>query len=191
MSKPLLNEADFRWAAGYLQCDVPAIKAVAEVESMGAGFLPTGEPTILFEAHVFSRLTGNRYDRSNPNVSSRKWNRALYGRAGIHQHQRLVQAVSLDRDPALQSASWGKFQVMGFNWDEMKYPSLQNFVNSMYQSEGEHLKSFVKYIVAFGLANFLRNHQWAQLANGYNGPRWAENDYANKMHRAWRRHGGV
>ena len=50
---PSLTEADYAAAAGRLGCSVAAIKAVAKVESKGSGFLPSGEPRILFERHVF------------------------------------------------------------------------------------------------------------------------------------------
>ena len=44
----MLNEDDYKEAAELLRCDIPAIKAVAEVESSGAGFLCDGRPKILF-----------------------------------------------------------------------------------------------------------------------------------------------
>lgn len=182
--KPQITELDYNRAAAKLGCAVSAIKAVAHVESLGRGFLPTDEPVILFEAHVFSRMTNHRFDRTHPNISSRKWNKRLYGPAGANQHKRLQAAVALDRDAALQSASWGKFQVMGFNWDELGYPSLRAFINAMYSGEPAHLDSCVRYIIAFGLAGHLRKKNWAAFANGYNGERWAENDYANKLARA-------
>lgn len=184
--KPRITEADYQKAARKLGCEVAAIKAVAHVESLGGGFLPSDEPVILFEAHVFSRLTDHKFDRSHPNISSRKWNKRLYGRGGQHQHKRLQEAVSLNRDAALQSASWGKFQVMGFHWDELGYPLLRAFINAMYRGEPDHLDSFVRYIVTYGLVGHLRSKNWAAFANGYNGPAWAENDYANKMARAYR-----
>ncbi|MCC6559800.1 MAG: DUF3380 domain-containing protein, partial [Xanthomonadales bacterium] len=45
-----------------LEVSVPTLKAVAEVESAGSGFLSDGRPKILFEGHVFSRLTKRAYD---------------------------------------------------------------------------------------------------------------------------------
>ena len=67
--KPKLQEKDFQKAAKALNCDVAAIKAVAEVESKQDGFLPTDEPIILFERHIFSKLTKGIFDTSNPNIS--------------------------------------------------------------------------------------------------------------------------
>ena len=87
-----LSEADYAAAARLLRVDVASIKAVAEVEARGSGFLPSGRAKILFEAHVFSARTGHRYDTSHPGISSPRWNRALYGAGGEHQGQRFEVA---------------------------------------------------------------------------------------------------
>jgi hypothetical protein len=182
-----LTEQDYQRAAKALGCEVAAIKAVAEVESTGSGFLPSGEPKVLFEAHIFDRLTNGRFRKSHPNLSSAKWDRTLYGPAGQHQHKRLAEAVKLDREAALQSASWGAFQVLGSNWKKAGRPSLQAFITAQYKSEGEHLKDFVGYIISAGLADELQRLDWAGVARGYNGPSYAENAYDTKMAKAYKR----
>jgi hypothetical protein len=48
-----LNDNDLQEAAQLFNCDVPAIKAVAEVESSGDGFLSDGRVKILFEGLKF------------------------------------------------------------------------------------------------------------------------------------------
>lgn len=186
--KPTITEADYQCEARRLRCDVAAIKAVAEVESSGGGFLASGEPKVLFEAHVFDRLTNGRYRRSHPNLSSARWDKSLYGPAGAHQHRRLQAAVALDRDAALQSASWGKFQVMGFNWKLVGRASLQAFVTAQYKGEGEHLRDFVGFVIGRHLDDELRELRWAAFAEGYNGPGYKANGYDTKMAAAYRRH---
>ena len=176
-----LTYQDYRTAATALGCEVPVIQAVDAVESNGDGFLPTGEPKILFEAHIFDRLTDGRYRRSHPHLSSAKWNRRLYGRAGLYQHERLQEAVTLDRDAALQSASYGRFQIMGFNWKVCGYQSLQAFINAMYRSEADHLQAFVGYVKARGLADELQRKDWSGFASAYNGPAFAQNRYDTKL----------
>lgn len=182
-----LTEQDYQRAAKRLGCEVAAIKAADEVESKGAGFLPSGEPKVLFEAHIFDRLTSGRFRRSHPNLSSAKWNKALYGPAGLHQHKRLQAAVALDREAALQSASYGRFQVMGFNWKVAGYRSLQAFINAMYRSEGDHLDSFVGYVLGRNLADELQRRDWPGFAYGYNGAGYAENKYDEKLAAAYRK----
>jgi len=180
----LLTEADFTRAAQELDCEVACIKAVAKVESSKSGFLSTGEPVILFEAHHFSRLTKRAYDKSHPKISSSKWNRSLY-EGGINEHHRLGEAVKLNRDAALQSASWGKFQIMGFNHLACGFDSIQTFINAMYESEGKQLDAFVGFIQSQGLAKALKDKQWAKFARGYNGASYAKNKYDTKLAQAY------
>lgn len=171
-------------AAHILRCDLPAIRAVAEIESAGSGFLPDGQPRILFEAHVFSRLTEHKYDAQYPTISSRTWNRALY-QGGVDEHIRLGMACTLDRDAGLKSASWGMFQIMGFNYGAAGFRTLQLFINAMYRTERDHLMAFVAFIQYMGLDDELRAHRWGAFAQGYNGPGFAQNKYDLKLAAAW------
>ena len=47
---------------------LPKMLAILSVETRGAGFLSDRRPQILFERHIFSKLTGGQYDVSNPDV---------------------------------------------------------------------------------------------------------------------------
>lgn len=182
--KPTLTEADFQRAAGVLNCEVAAIKAVCQVEAPRGGFLADGRPTILFERHKFSQFTMGVYDAKYPDISNRK--AGGYGADGAHQHERLARAAVLEREPALKSASWGKFQLMGFNYAACGFITLQSFINAMYQSEGAQLNAFVGFIIHEGLADELRQHRWADFARRYNGPNYAINRYDTKMAAAYR-----
>lgn len=183
--KPTLTNADFQLAANALGCEVAAIKAVAEVEAAGVGFLPTGEPKILFERHWFHRLTKGRYDAMAPDISS---SRAGGYRGGAAEHERLGRAVRLDRNAALLSASWGKFQIMGFNFKVAGFPDLQSFINAMFRSEADHLRAFVSFIKAdLRLVAALRARNFTRFASIYNGPGYAKNSYDHKMYAAYRR----
>lgn len=182
--KPTLTEQDFAAAADKLGCSVAVIKAVCQVEAPRGGFLPSGEPTILFERHQFSKRTGRKFDISHPHISNPKPGGYKGGQA---EHDRLAEAASLDRDAALESASWGKFQIMGFNYAPAGFDSLQAFINAMYQSEGRQLYAFVSFIQHEGLASFLREQRWADFARRYNGPNYAINSYDTKMAAAHKR----
>ena len=182
-----LTERDYEAAAAELGCSVAAIKAVSTIEAPKGAFLPDGRPPILFEAHHFSRLTHRRFDHSHPRISSPKWNRKLY-RNAYGEHERLAEAAALDRNAALQSASWGAYQIMGFNYRDCGFPSVQAFVNAMYRSEAAQLRAFVKLIKAWGLADELQRLDFEAFAYRYNGPRHAENRYAPRMLAAYRDH---
>ncbi|WP_312076495.1 N-acetylmuramidase family protein [Chryseobacterium sp.] len=185
--KTKLQEQDFINAAKTLNCEVAVIKAVAEVESKQDGFLPTDEPIILFERHIFSKLTKGIFDHSNPNISNRT--PGGYG-AVAQQHKRLQSAVALDRNAALMSASWGKFQIMGFNFTLAGFNSLQQFVTAMYSSEAEHLEAFVEYVKNTFLDDELRSKNWAEFARKYNGPDYKKNKYDTKLAAAYKKYKG-
>ena len=106
-----------------------AIWAVCDIESAGGGFLPDTRPKILLEAHIFGGLTQHRWDATHPNVSSPSWDRSLYGAAGAHQYDRLAEAIALDRAAALESASWGMFQILGTNHAACGFPGVEDYVD--------------------------------------------------------------
>lgn len=180
--KPVLTEADFARAATAIGCAVPAIKAVCAVEAPRGGFLPTGEPTILFERHQFSRRTGGRFDNAAPDISNPARGGYVGGQA---EHRRLQRAVALDRTAALESTSWGKFQIMGFNWAACGAASLQAFINASYASEGAQLDLFIGFVKSQGLADELRDLRWADFARRYNGVDYAANHYDTKLATAY------
>ena len=187
-----LTDADFARAAKALNVDVAAVRAVAEIEAAGRGFLPDGRPQILFEAHIFHRQTGGRHaharDSQGRALSSTSWNRALYGAAGAWQHERLAAAAALDWEAAHRSASWGLFQVLGSNHAAVGHPTIHGFVEAMHAGAGPHLDAFVEFVKANRLDGALRRHDWQAFARGYNGPAFAQNRYDAKLrdaHRKW------
>lgn len=180
----LLTERDFEHAAEALECDVAVIKAVCAVEAPRGGFLPNGQPTILFERHQFSKRTGRKFDAGYPHISNTK--PGGY-KGGEDEHARLAEAVALDRSAALESTSWGKFQIMGFNYAPAGFESLQSFINAMYESEGRQLQAFVAFIQHEGLGLFLRQRLWSDFARRYNGSNYAINSYDTKLDTAWRK----
>ena len=184
-----LSEADYQSAADRLGVDVATVKAIAEVESSRSGFLESGEPSILFEAHIFSRATGGAYNGTHPNISSSSWDRSLYGSSGQHQHDRLASAVALDETAALESASWGAFQIMGFNHEGAGFDNVQDFVVAMRESESNQLDAFVSFVQSHpNMVTALRNQDWASFASAYNGPGYRENSYDTKIADAYERH---
>ena len=185
---------DFAQAAQSLDVDVATIRAVAEVEAAGRGFLTDGRPQILFEAHIFGRLTEHRYahlrDSSGKPLSSRSWDRSLYGRTGDWQHQRLDAAAQAGIDTwgfAHQSASWGLFQIMGFNHVVCGYRTIEGFVEAMFAGAPFHLDAFVAFIKSRGLAPALKRRDWAAFARAYNGPAFSQNSYDTKLAAAYAR----
>jgi len=188
MSKTLTDKG-IKAAAEAAGLDPAALKAIDEVESRGAGFLPDGQPKILFEGHIFWKQLIVRGIEPAGAASGHEdilfptWDRTKYGPESA-QHSRLQRAAVIDREAALCSASWGRFQVMGFNWRVCGFQSLQAFINAMYRDEAEHLAACLGYIKGTGLMPALQRRDWAAFAKGYNGPACAANNYEVKLARA-------
>jgi len=162
-------------AASGLSVEVAAIWAVLSVETYGTGFLPDRRPQILFERHVFSRLTGGQFDAAHPDISSRV--PGGYGAPGAHQYDRLTEALALDQNAALKSASWGLAQIMGSNYRAAKYKSVLRMVKATIDSEDNQVKALCNFISDNNLVRFLAAHDWTSFARGYNGPNFAANRY--------------
>jgi hypothetical protein len=190
-----ITDQDYAGAAAELGANKAQVKAVAKVEAPGSGFLDDGQVKILFEAHHFARLTAHKYNRTHPNISSPRWNRNLYV-GGAGEHKRLQQAVALNRSAALQSASWGKFQIMGFNYRLAGFASIQAFINAMISGEAAQLQAFVNFVRNSRLDDELRMIgrnavSCAPFAEGYNGPGYAVNQYDKKIAAAYISFGGT
>lgn len=198
----LLKNADLVNAAERLGVPLASVYAVNEVESKGACFLDNGKPVILFERHVMYRqLSKVRHEgddvaelkrhadqlaATNPAVVNPKSGGYAGGSA---EHQRLATARLIDDTAALESASWGAFQIMGFHWQRLGYASVQDFVAAMSTGESQQFDAFVRFIETDAtLFKALKGRKWAEFAKLYNGPDYQRNLYDIKLQRAYERH---
>ncbi|MGJ7513837.1 N-acetylmuramidase domain-containing protein [Pseudomonas baetica] len=189
-------------AAKRLGVELAAVMAVNEVESLGKGFLDNGKPKILYERHIMYRqlahprtpeddvvaLQAHADDlaTTQPNlVNPREGGYA----GGTAEHQRLAQARLIDDTCALESASWGAFQIMGYHAVRLGYSSVQDFAARMAKDENEQFEAFVRFLEADpALLKALKAKKWAVFAKGYNGPDYQRNLYDIKLERAYQRH---
>lgn len=198
-TRRFLSEADLQRAADSLNIEIAAIKAVNEVESRGEGFL-NGQPVILFERHVFwKRLRGAGIDprpfqAGNEDILSTQWGGYI---GGVAEYERMARAQMIDSASALESASWGLFQIMGYHWETLGYRDVKDFVGKMQRSEADHLEAFVRFLKANRLDRFLRRdagqeslqlRNFTDFARGYNGRSFERNHYHTKMMKAYRRY---
>lgn len=180
-----LVAADYARAAASLGSDAAVVQAVAETETCRAAWDDDGRPTILFERHDFSRLTRRQFDASHPDISN-----PVPGGYGLYAAQwpRLRRAAMLDETAALQSASWGAFQIMGENYGACGFASVDGFVEAMAASEQQQLDAFVAFVQRDPRTlTALRRRAWAAFARLYNGPDYADNDYDGKLAEAYRK----
>jgi len=189
----MLTDLDYQRAANNLGLTLPHIKAFAEVESNGNGFLPTGEVKILFERHVFyKQLVTNRgkafadtVAKTDPDICNKT--AGGYGKYS-EQHPKLQRAVAIDRNSALESCSWGAFQIMGYHWKTVALANVQEFVNLNYSDAGQ-LKCLVLFLKANpSIVTALKNKAWSTVARLYNGP--AQKNYDTRLRDAYAKFGG-
>jgi hypothetical protein len=195
----MITDEQFQLAATKLKCDISDIKAVYEVETQGKGFLPDGRLKILFEGHQFWRLLKKggfnplAISQGHENILYPHYDRTQY-KGGAHEWDRMSEAIALCKERgipiwiALDSASYGAFQIMGFNHNLAGFPTSQEMITFMNsQGESGQLTCFVNYILATGLDLPLRKNDWPVYANSYNGPGYRGNpltvndDYDHKL----------
>lgn len=188
-----LTAADYATAAAALGCRVEMVQAVATVETGGVrGYLSDGSnrPRILCEAKQFGDATKHVYDAGYPLISCRVNNYKLY-LGGAAEYGRLQTMVALNRSAALASTSWGLFQVMGANWRDLGYSSLEDFVARMAVSEGEQLDAFVRFCRVNGMEGALAREDCTAIAERYNGLDQAAHNYAGRLQAVLERLGGA
>lgn len=181
----LLNMDDINSAAAQLKVDAASIIAVHKVESTGTGFLKDGRPKILYERHIMYK----QLDRIGKDaVALMKSYPAIINKArggyigGASEYTRLGLASQIDVVCAMESCSWGAYQIMGFNWEQAGFESVFEFVESMKVCEGKQLNAFIRFIEAdTKLHAALKSKKWAEFAKIYNGPAYKENFYDQKL----------
>jgi hypothetical protein len=198
-----LSEEDINAAAKDLKCEPGLIFAIAKQESSSSSFFKIGSrtvPKILYERHWFRKLTkpnkkakspyeekyhdicGPAYHLTTRNKKKEIIDRTtgaapvaddIYGPQGLAQYKRLVKAYQLEKDAALQSCSWGKFQIMGFNFKAAGFATVTEFTKAMSRGDAEHMKAFLKFAKSNStLLSGLQNKNFESIAEGHNGAEW-------------------
>ena len=181
---PLDDEA-LQHACAVTDCPPESLMAVLSVETSGVGYLPDRRPVILFERHIFHRLTDGAYDADHPDISAPSPGGS--GPGGDYQFQRLAAAVLLDRTAALESASWGLGQIMGMNFASAGFADVSTMVDRFILSERDQLVGMASFLRSGGMATRLADDDWAGFARLYNGPNYAANHYDAKLQAAFQR----
>lgn len=169
-NKGPLTAAEINQTAQRMNCEPASVRAVLKVESAGSGFAADGRPIILFEPHVFSKLTTRRFDVTNPNVSYKSWGDKPYPKTQAGRWAQLEEAYALDPEAAVSATSWGLFQVLGQNYKACGFASATAFVADMAQSEARMLAAFEAFVRANNILDDLQRKDWAGFARVYNGP---------------------
>ena len=215
-----LKAEDFVWAAKRLGVHPALIHAFVEVESRGKGFLPSGDPIILFERHYFwrevavprkpgqtiasctelrSQIAVDHRDicASKP-LTNKKVDST--GRAIPHSErhlggnaewERLQRARSFSDTAALMSCSWGMFQIMGAHAINLGYKDVQQMVRCMQASELDQLDAFCRFIEADSrLMRASHDLAFDKIALYYNGKGYRKFKYDTKLAASFDKWGG-
>ena len=189
--KNTFEGVDFKAVAQRIGVEPAAVRAVAEVETCGrGGFLSGGRAVILFEGHVFWRrlklygLNPVDYMLGNEDILHMEWTRRHY-RGGIREYERLERAMKIHKQDALESASWGVFQIMGFNYEKCGCEDVHEFVERMGRNLNEQVDLWAEYMRHEGLDECLRRHKWSLFALRYNGKGYKVNRYDERISKAY------
>jgi len=199
----MITDEQFKDAADIIGCEVAAIKAVYEVEAAGKGYLPDGRVKILFEGHRFWKqlvkggANPQEFIANNPeysNVLYKVWDKKQY-KGGAAEWDRVSKAIevctklNLSPNLALNSASYGSFQIMGENHALCGYTDSQDMLTNYNNGgEAEQLASFCRFVKSNHLDDELRAKNWAKFAQGYNGSSFAANKYDVKLANAYNKY---
>lgn len=174
-----MTQQGFNTVVQILGVDSASLWAVLTVETRGFGFLPDRRPKILFERHIFHQRTQGRFSAAFPDISNSVSGGYIGGAA---EYGRLARAISLDRKAALESASWGLGQIMGFNALDLRYLSAEEMAQQFCDGEDAQLKGSQRFISKNGaLAQALQQGKWERFAFFYNGKNYAKNNYHTKL----------
>ena len=185
-----INDNDYEIAAKELGIEKEVLMAIAKQESKGSSFQAVKQATILFERHkMYSLLIKKGNTKASVDALSIEHpsivNKNSGGYNDMTSYDKLKTAKSIDYDCAVQSCSWGKFQVMGFHYANL-YSSPRELEKAMNMCELQQFKYFVLYLKKTnGMVDALKNKNWEGIATLYNGSKWKEKnpEYANNIKR--------
>jgi hypothetical protein len=178
-----LGLGDYKASAKRLGVRPSRILAFADVEANGAGF-QDGKPKILFEPHRFSKLTCHAFDKDYPRISYPKWGERPYPQATNLRFSQLLDAVGLDAWAGFAACSYGKFQILGENYDACGFATPWSFAFAMARDEQEQLKAFESFIRKNGILAPLKLGLWESVALLYNGTAYRANSYDTRLAQA-------
>lgn len=189
MKAPAITNADFVAFASLMGVPVNHVRGVRKVEAPRGAYTDDGIPSPLYERHVAYRNAehGPALARSHPSLFYPKG----YGRGGYGaysaQFDKVVAACAFDPYAAFAGASWGAFQVLGENAEELGYDGPFEMVLSLVESEAAHLECFRRYITVNGLLDEFQlcrpgdPDSCIPFVRRYNGPGYAEFNYHVKL----------
>lgn len=186
-----LTDKDYKNAATRLKVPELVIRVLGAVESQGVGFLDNGKAKILYERHrmyfYLGQAKGKTYANDQMKAVPNLVNSVSGGYRGKEaEYTRLTLAMNIHKESALMSTSWGQFQIMGENWKDLGYASVQEFVDQQQISETHQMEAFLRFIEwKPGLLAALQKQDWHTVFTLYNGKNYKKLGYQAKFQKEW------
>jgi len=166
------------------------VQAVAKVESNGGGWNAQGQPKALYERHyAWRRLRIKIPLLSDPSPGGYTLDA---DRDGLNDSWEKLADMAM-RNPvvAFESASFGKFQIMGAHWKSLNYAGPVEMAWALRDQEIAHYDMLSRFIVANHMLPDLRRlstnpADCVGFARRYNGAAFAKNNYHHKLAAAMR-----
>ncbi|BAW19239.1 hypothetical protein [Ralstonia phage RP31] len=202
-----VNDDAYAQAAKALGVPQSYVRAIQQVETTGSSFLPDGRVKILFERQWFYQklkgaIASNAATRAN--VAAKLKSTATdvatlmtqmvqqFGdicnpvrggyQGGAAEWDRLNKAMDFDVESGAQAASYGGYQLMGFNYKGCGYSSGKAMMLALAASESCQFLAMISFIKSNpNLWSSFKAANWAAFAEGYNGSQYKQNNYDTKL----------
>lgn len=185
-----LEMKDFRRAGEEHGIDPWKLHGWLDTESSRGGFDEFGHAIMVPECQEFSKRTAHFYDNTDPDLSFAHWVHPARVKSGhpytldnTGRWDVLVRQAVLSFDAALESASWGAFQIMGWQFEKLNFDDAHELVSAIYQGERGHLDLAIRLLVAEDGFEALLSDDWLTAARIWNGGGKAE-EYASDWAKA-------
>lgn len=156
--------------------------AIRAVEAPRGPFDKHNRLTILWEGHIFWRYIPQKL-RAKAQVKGLAWPRwgdVAYGNYE-NQYRRFDAAMKIDSS-AMMAASYGSFQIMGFNHSAAGFTSAGQMIEAFKTGEPTHVRAVLAFIKENPrMWNALKGGVWKVFARYYNGAGYAKNRYDVKL----------
>jgi hypothetical protein len=185
-----ITPEQIREAARVHHLESALIHALIDVESGGSGFFSDGSVKILFERHILwnrlqtpgREINPSRLARAHPEWCGPRWDPKQYPYGPILGQWPKVFSIitwAQQNDPeewesykkaALESCSYGLFQLLGYHYERTGFPSVYEFKHAMEESEARQMEIALLWMQKNGLLARLQHKDWPRFVQGYNGP---------------------
>jgi hypothetical protein len=179
------TEADIAAIAADLGVPYYRLRGVIEVEAPRGPFDKRGRPTMLFEPFQFYKRLPAGKRKAAVAAGCAMSRRPKQGEYPAESYTVLAKAMDFDADVALQCCSWGRGQVMGFNFRSVGYSSVFEMVEAAKASEADQLRAMANFIRTNRLVQHLKTGNAESFAEGFNGAGYARDGYHTKIRAAW------